>query len=141
MSQEKINSFLGRGWAFPVGFNKGTSELNMVEDEEDIRQSLKIILFTSNNERIMRPEFGSGLKDFIFEPANRGLLYPLKHNLQRAIKKFEPRINLEELDLDDSQAADGKLLIKIDYTIRSVNVRTNIVFPFYFNEGTHVTDM
>ncbi len=141
MSLDKINSFLGRGWAFPVGFNKVTSELNMVENEEDIRQSLKIILFTSNNERIMRPEFGSGLKDFLFEPSNRGLLYPLKHNLQRAIRDFEPRINLDKLDLDDSQATDGKLLIKIDYTIRSVNVRTNIVFPFYFKEGTHVTDM
>jgi|TARA_B110000046_G_scaffold185530_1_gene227561 phage baseplate assembly protein W len=136
-----LKSFLGTGWSFPPSFNKHTKAVDMVSDEIDISQSLKIILFTDLGARIMRSNFGSDVKNFTFEGINRGSIMRLSNTISVAIEKHEPRIDLDNVDIDQSQAVDGKLLIKLEYLIKSVNVRTNVVFPFYIKEGTHITDM
>ena len=89
----------------------------------------------------MRSNFGSDVKNFTFEGINRGSIMRLSNTISVAIEKHEPRIDLDNVDIDQSQAVDGKLLIKLEYLIKSVNVRTNVVFPFYIKEGTHITDM
>ena len=127
---EDLKSFLGTGWSFPPSFNKHTKAVDMVSNETDISQSLKIILFTDLGSRIMRSDFGSDVKNFTFESINRGSIMRLSNTIYGAINKHEPRINLEKVDIDQSQANDGKLLIKLEYLIKSVNVRTNAVFPF-----------
>ena len=136
-----LKSFLGTGWSFPPSFNKYTRTVDMVSDEIDIVQSLKIILFTDLGSRIMRPDFGSDVKNFIFESVNKGSIARLADTVEGAINRLEPRIDLEKVDVDHSKAMDGKLLIQLTYMIKSVNVRTNAVFPFYINEGTNITDM
>ena len=136
-----LKSFLGTGWSFPPSFNKHTKSVDMVSDEIDISQSLKIILFTDLGSRIMRPDFGSDVKNFTFESINKGSIARLSDVVEGAINRHEPRIDLEKVDIDHSNAVDGKLLIQLTYMIKSVNVRTNAVFPFYIKEGTHITDM
>jgi len=136
-----LRSFLGTGWSFPPSFNKHTKSVDMVSDEIDISQSLKIILFTDLGSRIMRPDFGSDVKNFTFESINKGSIARLSDVVEGAINRHEPRIDLEKVDIDHSNALDGKLLIQLTYMIKSVNVRTNAVFPFYIKEGTHITDM
>ena len=136
-----LKSFLGIGWSFPPSFNKHTKSVDMVSDEIDISQSLKIILFTDLGSRIMRPDFGSDVKNFTFESINKGSIARLSDVVEGAINRHEPRIDLEKVDIDHSNALDGKLLIQLTYMIKSVNVRTNAVFPFYIKEGTHITDM
>jgi hypothetical protein len=138
---EDLKSFLGTGWSFPPTFNKHTKTVDMVSDEADISQSLKIILFTDLGSRIMRSDFGSDVNYFIFKSINKGSITRLANTIERAVKRHEPRINLDNVDIDQAQVADGKLLIKLEYLIKSVNVRTNAVFPFYIKEGTHITDM
>ncbi|NQW28234.1 MAG: GPW/gp25 family protein [Flammeovirgaceae bacterium] len=140
MSKE-LKSFLGTGWSFPPTFNKFTKSVDMVSDEVDISQSLKIILFTDLNTRIMRPDFGSGLKRFAFDTINSASLSILANSITEAIDLHEPRIDLNEVVIDESEALDGTLLINLMYTIKSVNIRTNVVFPFYLKEGTNITDM
>ena len=136
-----LKSFLGTGWSFPPSFNKHTKAVDMVTDEVDISQSLKIILFTDLGSRIMRSDFGSDVKNFTFESINKGSLARLADTVEGAINRLEPRIDLEKVDIDHSNAVDGKLLIQLTFMIKSVNVRTNAVFPFYIKEGTHITDM
>ena len=140
MSEDK-KSFLGIGWGFPPTFNKYTNSVNLVGGEEDILQSIKIILFTNLGERIMRPDFGSDVKGYAFKAMDAVVINQLNRAVERALMKYEPRINLNQVDFDITNAAEGTLLINIDYTIKSVNVRTNVVFPFYLKEGTHITDM
>lgn len=139
MDNEK--SFLGTGWAFPPSFDakRGTNE--MVSDEKDIEQSLKIILFTSYGERTMRPDFGSNLSDSIFDTMDSVTLNTIEDTIRQAVIEFEPRITLNHVVIDSDDMYKGKLSIKLDYTIRSINVRTNIVFPYYFKEGTNITDI
>lgn len=133
-------SFLGTGWAFPPSFNNKIGSNEMVSDEKDIEQSLRIILFTTLGERIMRPDFGSNLNDSVFESIDSVTLNTLEDNIRHAILEFEPRIALNKVSLEVKDIYDGVLNINIDYTISSINVRTNIVFPYYIKEGTNITN-
>ena len=89
----------------------------------------------------MRPDFGSDVKGYTFKSMDSVAINQLNRTVERALKRHEPRINLNQVDFDTSNATEGTLLINLDYTIKSVNIRTNVVFPFYLKEGTHITDM
>tara|TARA_A100001011_G_scaffold126742_1_gene133613 strand:+ start:445 stop:903 length:459 start_codon:yes stop_codon:yes gene_type:complete len=136
-----VKSFLGTGWGFPPTFNKQTKSVNLVEGEEDVLESIKIILFTNLGERVMRPDFGSDIKIYTFKTMDAVVINQLNRTVERALMNNEPRINVNHVEFDTSNAADGTLLINLDYTIKSVNVRTNAVFPFYLKEGTYITDL
>ncbi|MCP4667850.1 MAG: GPW/gp25 family protein [Deltaproteobacteria bacterium] len=130
------NTFLGRGWGFPPTFNRNTGTVEMVSDEEDIVQSIQIILSTAMGERTMHPRFGCGLTDFLFEEIDQGLLGNLKSVISDAILNHEPRIDLNGVDITESEDRVGLLLISMDYTVRISNSRYNMVYPFYINEAT-----
>jgi hypothetical protein len=137
MDSEK--AFLGRGWGFPPTFDKASKSVAMLEEEADIESSLEILLSTRLGERMMQPNYGCNLDDMVFEAMNLTMLTYLKDLVENAILYFEPRIDLEGVDIDTSQELEGVLLIIIDYTVRTTNSRFNFVFPFYKNEGSNLT--
>lgn len=139
------NSFLGRGWSFPPKFNTTDKEIELVSYEQDIQESLCILLSTSPGERVMQPSFGCGIKRMVFDMITESLLTKIQDIVEQAILFFEPRITLEgvSIEVENEVAAeqsvyDGVLKINIDYTIRKTNTRSNIVYPFYFIEGSNV---
>ncbi|MBX7140329.1 MAG: GPW/gp25 family protein [Chitinophagales bacterium] len=134
-----MNSFLGRGWSFPPSFNREGGRTNMLEDEDDIRSSLEILLSTVQGERIMQPTYGCDLTPLLFEPLTTSLRTEMVDKIRNAILYFEPRIDVEKIELKDDQILEGIVLITIDYVIRSTNSRNNFVFPFYRAEGTDIT--
>ena len=136
---ERDTSFLGRGWSFPPRFNPIDRGVEMVAEEEDIRESLRILFSTAPGERVMHPSYGCGLKRMVFEQINETVRTEIKDLIERAILFFEPRITLERVELDDTQIFEGRLLILLEYTIRTINIRSNMVYPFYIREGTLVT--
>lgn len=128
--------FLGRGWKFPISFSRNGVEMS--ETEEDIRESLRILLSTYPGERIMRPDFGCRLRDFCFRAFDEEFKALLKDEIQRAILFNEPRIDVDEILV--TKPEDGDVVeVEILYMIRMTNSRSNLVFPFYINEGTDVT--
>ena len=132
-------TFLGRGWAFPPSFNRKTGSTEMVEEQLDIEQSLEILLSTSLGERVMQPEYGCNLKDFQFEPMDASFVGFMKDMVSNAILYYEPRIKVENIEVtrsDGQDAIEGRIIISIDYFIRSTNSRFNFVYDFYLNEGT-----
>lgn len=132
---DERTSFLGRGWSFPPGFNRTTGRVEMSQDEEDVRQSLRILLSTTIGERILEPRYGCNLVRFLFEPLDTTLATYIKHLVRDAILYFEPRVVLEHVRTEvDSE--EGRLIINLDYRIPATNTRTNLVFPFYLGEGT-----
>lgn len=128
-------SFLGTGWSFPPTFTKGGAEVGLVSGVEDIHQSLQILLSTGTGERIMQDDFGCGLHSVLFEEMDQGLVNTLTSLISDAILYYEPRITLDQLDVSESEAHQGLLLISLEYTVRSTNSRFNLVFPFYINEA------
>ena len=110
----------------------------MVEEVDDINQSLEILLSTSLGERVMQPKYGCNLKDFQFEPMNNSLIGFLKDLIERAILLYEPRVKLEKLDItsaDSFELIEGKLTISIDYLVVTSNSRFNYVYDFYLREA------
>ena len=110
----------------------------MIRDEEDIKQSLHILLSTSLGERVMQPLYGCNLREYQFEAINNTFLGFLTDLVKRALLFFEPRIVVEKIDItgpNNSEIFEGKLLISIDYVIAGTNTRNNFVYPFYLREA------
>lgn len=110
----------------------------MVEAEQDIRESLVILLSTVRGERVMLPDYGLGLQLHVFDATDNTTLSHIRSQIEDAILYFEPRIKLENVSIDATEHLEGRLLVNIDYTIPSINSRSNMVFPFYFIEGTNI---
>lgn len=131
------NSYLGRGWKFPVSFSKESGTANLVEDEDDIRESLIILLATSLGERLMRPDYGSNLDDLLFETISVTTLTMISNRLKRAIMFNESRIKADKIDITPN-STEGIIYVTVEYTIRANNTRWNLVYPYYLKEGTNV---
>ena len=129
-------SFLGTGWGFPPSFNKTLGEVDMLSNEADIQSSLEILLSTRQGERAVRSDYGCNLDELIFEPLTTTFKTYIKDLISTAILYYEPRIDVNKIELDSTGELDGRILISIDYTVRSTNSRFNFVYPFYKTENT-----
>lgn len=112
--------------------------MELVSAEEDINQSLEILLSTSLRERVMRPNYGCNLSDYQFEPINAALTTFIRDLVEDAILYFEARIKTEKVTITEStslEAVTGHLIISVDYVIKETNSRFNFVYNFYVNEG------
>lgn len=139
MEKVKENTFLGRGWSFPPVFACGDHGVALVEEEEDIRQSLIILLSTAKGERVMQPDFGANMEEFLFEPLSVSFATRMSDKIKRAILFYEPRIEIDDISYNQDNE-NGLVEIRIDYTIIATNNRRNIVYPYYLNEGTDVSE-
>jgi len=126
--------FLGRGWKFPVKI-KAENQIAMSEYEEDIKEAIWIILSTAKGERVMRPDFGCGIHDFVFAAINTSNLTLIESSVREALTSWEPRIELIEVKVITDMIPEGKLLINIEYKVRTTNNQFNLVYPFYLKEG------
>ncbi|MEH2530770.1 phage baseplate assembly protein W [Bradyrhizobium sp. AZCC 1588] len=126
---------LGRGWGFPVVFDPFTGTVASAAYEEDIRQSIRIIIGTGRGERVMRPDFGCGIHDLVFTAMDTTALTRVEETVRDALTRFEPRIELLQIRATGDEAVNGKLLVEIDYRVRATNQTGNLVYPFYFREG------
>ncbi|CAN5331253.1 GPW/gp25 family protein [soil metagenome] len=133
---KKDKSFLGQGWAFPPGFSMKKKTVITVAEDEDIQQSLTILLSTHLGERVMQPRFGCNLQHVVFEKADKTTLTYLRDTIETAIIYHEPRIKLIQITVTDEIDPEGKISLNISYMIRSTNTRSNMVFPFYISEAT-----
>lgn len=132
---DPTRGFLGRGWSFPVRPGAG-GRLTFAAEETKIRQSLWIILSTAPGERQMRPEFGCGIHDLVFQPNTAALRGLVKEKVHTALTRWEPRIDVVEVRVETPPEARNHLLIAVDYRTRSNNAFYNLVYPFFINEGT-----
>ena len=131
-------SFMGTGWKFPVEFKKDLGTVVMLSGEEDIRNSLDVLFATRVGERIMHSSFGSALESFLFMPVNRSVMTYMKAVMSDEILFNEPRIILNDIEIQPSATEDGKLDIIFDYTVSETNNRYNYVYPFYIQEATNL---
>ncbi|ACY16109.1 GPW/gp25 family protein [Haliangium ochraceum] len=125
--------FLGKGWRFPVAINLtgGISSSNL---EENVRESIFIILGTAPGERLMRPAFGCRIHDLMFAPNNYVTAALSEHYCQEALLKFEPRIRNVAVEAAPSSAEPSRLDIRISYAVGDTNDRRNLVYPFYLRQ-------
>lgn len=128
------DDFLGRGWAFPIT-SGADGEVTLVAAAEDVRQAILLILQTEPGERVMRPDFGCGLRGQLFEPVSVRTLSALRRLVEDGLTAWEPRIDLQEVSVEADPDDPARVLIDIAYRIRSTNAAYNLVYPFYLQEA------
>ena len=135
MSLDAIDrGFLGVGWAYPPTTD-ASGDVSVAAYDEDVRQAVWIILGTARGERVMRPEFGAGLRALTFEPINTTTLALARHYTEEALVTWEPRIDNITVDVRADPPL-GRLLIDVRYRVRATNTFYNLVYPFYLDEAT-----
>lgn len=127
--------FLGKGWRFPVATDTA-GRFAMSAYEEDVRESIHLILMTAKGERVMRPDFGSGLYDFVFASMSVTVMGSIQATVKDALVQWEPRAQVLSVNVEADQGEVGKLNIDVEYRVRATNNRFNLVFPFYLRERT-----
>ncbi|HEX6225063.1 MAG TPA: GPW/gp25 family protein [Chryseolinea sp.] len=132
------SQFIGRGWKFPVEFNAQNGDVVMLEGEEDIRNSLHVLFETNVGERVMQPDFGTEINSFVFGQLTRSTVTHMQAIISNAILFHEPRIILNEVDIQLDPNNPERLDITIDYIISATNNRYNYVYPFYLKEATNL---
>ena len=132
---DERKDFLGRGWAMPVDLDPRTGLVASVAHEEDIRQSILIILETAPGERVMRPNFGCGIHELVFAAMDSTTLQRIRSVVEEALRRCEARVDVLGVNVDEAATAEGKLLVEVEYRVRKTNQVGNLVFPFYFREG------
>lgn len=126
---------LGSGLQYPVRIND-RGGLEIARYEEKVRQSIMAILSTSKGERVMRPDFGCDIQSFVFANSDATTLTLIKSAVREALLRWEPRIDVNDVNVAIDQATDGRLLIAVSYTIRATNFSANLVYPFYLQQGS-----
>lgn len=134
---KKDKSFLGQGWAFPPGFSSRSKTIITVAEDEDIQQSLRILLSTQLGERVMQPRYGCNLQNLVFEKTDKTVITYLRDTIETAIIYHEPRIKLIQIKVNNEADQDGKVTFVITYLIRTTNTRSNLVYPHYITEATN----
>ncbi len=136
-------AFLGRGLRFGRGdtrrgitFDPRWGRVEMSVGEEDIKEAIFIILSTRRGSRVMRPDFGCGINELPFQPISSQLTTEIRQSVKEALRRFEARIEVDAVKVGTDASLNGVLSVDIDYRVRTTNQRGNLVYPFYFQEGT-----
>lgn len=124
---------LGTGWKFPIRIS-GRGGFSLSREEQDVAEAIWIVLSTARGERIMRPEFGCGIHDYVFAPNNASTRGAIAYQVQQALVRWEPRIDVINVSAEDDPDQSNLLLIHVDYRIRANNAFHNLVYPFFLRE-------
>jgi phage baseplate assembly protein W len=124
------NDIVGRGWAFPpeIGPQGG---LNLTSDRTEINQAVQIILSTSPGQRVMRPTFGCRLQDLVFAPNNSHTAASARRYVEEALRMWEPRIQVTEVNVRPDPEDTSRLLIEVEYRVKATHDQRSLVYPFY----------
>ncbi len=122
--------FIGRGILFPLRVDQSGS-IALGSGADDIDASLRMAIITAPGERVMRPQFGCRIWDLLFEPINANTLGLMAEAVRDTVSQWEPRVDLEEANVEPDPANAARVIIDLRYRVRSTNDRRNLVFPFY----------
>lgn len=123
-------AFIGRGITFPMGVDH-TGAIAMTSGAADLDRSIRMVLVTAPGERVMRPQFGCKIWDLLYEPVNANTLGLMAQAVREALAQWEPRINLDSVEVVPEPADPSVVAIHVGYRVRTTNDRRNLVHPFY----------
>jgi phage baseplate assembly protein W len=131
---ERARAHRGVGLAFPLSVTPH-GKLATARAETKIEQSIWLILSTAKGERLMRPSYGAGIHDLVFEPNEPQSITHIVDQLRRALVEQEPRIAVLDVNAETSAGEPNLLLLRIDYRVHGNNSSANMVYPFFVREG------
>ena len=125
-----MSEILGSGVAFPLQVDH-RGAVALATGHEDIDQAINLILSTAPGERPMRPEFGCEIHDYLFDTLDANTVAKMEEAIRAALQRWEPRVEVQQVEFDLSGVDEGRLAFTLRYTVRATNHRRNLVYPFY----------
>src|SRR6186997_3275851 len=125
-----MTELLGSGLSFPLTVDR-RGGIALATGEQDVDQAIEIILSTAPGERPMRPEFGCGVHDFVFDTIDASTVGKMEQAIRDALDRWEPRVIVQTVEFDLDFVGEGRLVIDIGYRVRVTNTLRNLVYPFY----------
>ena len=125
-----MTEIIGSGLAFPLQVDR-RGGIALARDETDIEQAIELILGTAPGERPMRPEFGCGVHDFVFDSIDASTVGRMELAIRDALDRWEPRVIVDTVEFNLDEVGEGRLIIDIGYHVRATNNMRNLVYPFY----------
>ena len=129
----KVEDFLGRGWKCPASIEN--KKIASSGGDDSIKESIIIILTTGKGERVMRPDFGCGINELAFAQNNTSTASLIQFYIQESLLKWEPRIEVLDVSVTSDEDERNLLTINIEYMVKTINTRDNLVYPFYLDKG------
>lgn len=128
--EDVVDSWTGTGVRLPFLPDPDSGALSEVSGMELIRQSVSTILDTEPGERVMRPEFGCGLRRYLMEPNNLTTRTSMETDIRTALQTWEPRIQLVNVAVTPGE---DPFLVWVDIAyVRLADLRPdNLVYPYY----------
>ncbi|WP_329056191.1 GPW/gp25 family protein [Amycolatopsis sp. NBC_01488] len=126
MSTETI----GAGWGFPLGYTP-SGGFDLARGPRKLEQSMRLILTTYPGERLMRPDFGSRLRDYVFATVSLDTATELSGEVRRALTRWEPRAEITDVVTLPDPDEPSLLYIDIRYRLVDTGDERSLVFPFY----------
>lgn len=111
------SSRLGQGLRFPPLLPPG---FDWVSDAEAVEQAIRTLLLTEPGERLRRPDYGVGLRRWLFSANTLELRTQIARAIEEALALHEPRIRLLEVEVASDPQQPTVLTIAIDYDIRAL---------------------
>lgn len=128
------DDFIGAGWAFPVRTDAGGG-IALSSGTRKIEESMRLILSTARGERPMRPEFGCGIHNLVFDGVGPDSIDRISDEVRSALLRWEPRAVVAEVLVTPDEDDQALVYIDVRYTTTSTNDPRNLVFPFYTIPG------
>ena len=128
------DKLIGKGWAFPPQVD-AQGHIALVSNDTELEQSIRIILATQPGERVMRPTFGCRLHELVFMPNNMDTAIRAQEYVDEALGMWEPRVEVQRVEVRPNPHRDNELLIEIDYLIKNTRDARSLVYPFYLIPG------
>ena len=128
------DDFIGSGWAFPL-CTDAAGGIAMLSRERELEKCMRLILSTAPGERPMRPQFGCGIHDRVFDVADGNTADAIAGDVKAALLRWEPRVEVQEVVVTIDADVPGLVHIEIRYTPKATNDPRNLVFPFYTIPG------
>jgi phage baseplate assembly protein W len=122
--------FIGRGLVWPLGVDH-TGAIGLTQGAQDLDRSIRVVLATAPGERVMRPLFGCRIWELLFEPVNANLLGLMAEAVRDALAQWEPRVDVEEVDVVPDPDDASLVRIAVKYRVKATNDERNLVYPFY----------
>jgi phage baseplate assembly protein W len=126
--------FLGSGWRFPI-LPDASGSLGYSSGDDNVAQSLRVLLMTALGDRVMRPDFGTAAERLVFAPGSVRYLRLLETTVREAVRDWEPRVDLDDVTAEADAADPKRILVSVRYRVRQTNSRLNLVFPFYLENA------
>lgn len=116
------------GVALPISQNSSDGFTMIKSFKHLAKQNLKMLLLTSPGERVMEPEFGVGIKNYLFENFNSSTYNKIRTRTKEQAQIYMPSIRIEEIQFSGEDQELNRLLMKIRFSIPDIGITEMLEF-------------